>query len=100
MENWIWGLSLIALTMAIHGSGVLWIAVADAGMRGRIERQNRLSRHHVSGLVRIQAEDRAPAQLRGPLLDGNPTIWPQWDGAMELRCGPGIESAAFRPLTK
>jgi hypothetical protein len=50
MEDWIWGLSLIALTMAIHGTGVLWIALVDSSIRGRIERQNRLRRRrHVVG---------------------------------------------------
>jgi hypothetical protein len=44
MQSWIWGLLLIALTMAIHGTGVLWIALVDVGIRGRIERQNRLRR--------------------------------------------------------
>ena len=47
MENWIWGLSLIALTMAIHGRGVLWIALADASIRVRIEHQNRLRWRHL-----------------------------------------------------
>ena len=52
MENWIWGLSLIALTMAIHGTGVLWIALVDVGIRGRIERQNRLRRRrHVAEFI-------------------------------------------------
>ena len=51
MENWIWGLSLIALTMAIHGTGVLWIALVDASIRARIERQNRLRWHHVLEFV-------------------------------------------------
>ena len=46
MENWIWGLLLIALTMVIHGTGVLWIALADARIRVRIERQNRLRWRH------------------------------------------------------
>ena len=47
MENWIWGLSLIALTMAIHGTGILWIALADARIRARFERQNRLRWRHL-----------------------------------------------------
>jgi len=52
MQNWIWGLSLIALTMAIHGTGVLWIALVDVGIRGRIERQNRLRRRrHVAEFI-------------------------------------------------
>ena len=52
MQNWIWGLSLIALTMAIHVTGVLWIALVDVGIRGRIERQNRLRRRrHVAEFI-------------------------------------------------
>jgi len=46
MENWIWGLLLIAMTIAIHGTGVLWIALVDASIRVRIERQNRLRWRH------------------------------------------------------
>jgi hypothetical protein len=51
VENWIWGLLLIALTMVIHGTGVLWIALADARIRVRIERQNRLRPRHVSASI-------------------------------------------------
>jgi len=47
MENWIWGLSLIALTMAIHGVGILWIALADARIRVRIEGTRRLRWRHL-----------------------------------------------------
>jgi hypothetical protein len=57
MENWIWGLSLIALTMVIHGTGVLWISLADASIRVRIDRQNHLKRRHavefIIGLVGV-----------------------------------------------
>jgi len=57
MENWIWGLLLIALTMAIHGTGLLWIALADARIRVRIGRKMRLRPRHVSpffiGLVAL-----------------------------------------------
>ena len=42
MENWIWGLSLIAVTIAIHGTGVMWIAFVDARIRIRIEHHHRL----------------------------------------------------------
>ena len=37
--------------MAIHGTGVLWIALVDASIRARIERQNRLRWHHVLEFV-------------------------------------------------
>jgi hypothetical protein len=51
MVNWIWGLLLIALTMVIHGTGVLWTALADARIRVWIERHNRLRRSHVSACI-------------------------------------------------
>ena len=33
MENWAWGLSLIALTIAIHGAGVASMAFATVSIR-------------------------------------------------------------------
>jgi len=33
MENWVWGLSLIALTIAIHGTGIALMAFATVGIR-------------------------------------------------------------------
>jgi hypothetical protein len=47
MENWILGLLLIAVTMAIHGIGILWIAFADARIRVRIEGAHRLRWRHL-----------------------------------------------------
>jgi hypothetical protein len=35
------------MTIAIHGTGVLWIALADASIRVRIERQSRLRWRHI-----------------------------------------------------
>jgi hypothetical protein len=37
--------------MAIHASGVLWIALVDVSIRGRIERQDRLRRRHVARII-------------------------------------------------
>jgi hypothetical protein len=51
LETWIWGLSLIALTIAIHGTGVLWIALAIGSIRVRIESQNRLRLRYVPALI-------------------------------------------------
>ena len=42
MENWAWGLSLIALTIAIHGAGVAFMAFATVSIRVRLESENRL----------------------------------------------------------
>jgi hypothetical protein len=35
--NWAWGLSLIALTIAIHAMGVVMLAVVGLGFRARLE---------------------------------------------------------------
>ena len=35
--NWAWGLSLIALTIAIHTMGVVMMAVAGLWIRARLE---------------------------------------------------------------
>ena len=43
MENWTWGLSLIALTMAMHAAGVIFIALAGLSIRARIESRNHLT---------------------------------------------------------
>ena len=40
MENWAWGLSLIALTIAMHGAGVAFMAFATVSIRVRLESEN------------------------------------------------------------
>jgi hypothetical protein len=35
--NWTWGLSLIALTIALHAAGVVMMALAGFGIRARME---------------------------------------------------------------
>ncbi len=43
--NWAWGLSLIALTIAIHAMGVVMMAIAGLGIRVRLETRNLGLRH-------------------------------------------------------
>ena len=43
--NWAWGLSLIALTIAIHAMGVVTMAIAGLGIRVRLETRNLGLRH-------------------------------------------------------
>ena len=43
--NWIWGLSLIALTIAIHATGVVMMAIVGLGIRARLEIRNLGLRH-------------------------------------------------------
>ena len=45
MENWTWGLSLIALTMIIHSAGVVFIALALHTIWIRLENQSIALRH-------------------------------------------------------
>ncbi len=43
--NWIWGLSLIALTIAIHATGVVMMASVGLEIRARLEIRNLGLRH-------------------------------------------------------
>ena len=51
MENWTWGLSLIALTIAIHGAGVISIALPGVSIRARIESWNQLTLRQVAAIL-------------------------------------------------
>ena len=51
MENWAWGLSLIALTITIHAGGVALMAFATLGIRVRLERESGLTSRQVFGIV-------------------------------------------------
>jgi hypothetical protein len=50
LENWAWGLSLIALTMAMHATGVIFMALAGLSIRARIESRNHLTLRHVAAI--------------------------------------------------
>ena len=47
MENWAGGLSLIVLTIAIHTTGVIFMAFPTVRIRDRLESGNRLELRHV-----------------------------------------------------
>jgi len=51
LENWTWGLSLIALTIAIHGAGVISIALPGVSIRARIESWNQLTLRQVAAIL-------------------------------------------------
>jgi len=51
LENWIWGLSLIALTMLTHATGIALMAFATVGIRRRLVSENRLRFHHVLAIL-------------------------------------------------
>jgi hypothetical protein len=44
LEDWAWGLSLIGLTLAIHGTGLVWVAVVLEGLRDRLTSRRSLIR--------------------------------------------------------
>jgi hypothetical protein len=50
LENWTWGLSLIALTIAMHVAGVLLLTLPGASIRARIESRNRLTLRHMAAI--------------------------------------------------
>jgi hypothetical protein len=50
LENWTWGLSLIALTIAMHGAGVMLMALRGLSIRARIESRNHLSLRDVAAI--------------------------------------------------
>ena len=51
MENWAWGLSLIALTITIHAAGVALMAFGTVGIRVRLESENRLGSRQVFAIT-------------------------------------------------
>jgi len=50
VENWAWGLSLIVLTIAIHTTGVIFMAFATLRIRVRLESGNRLEVRHMAAI--------------------------------------------------
>jgi hypothetical protein len=81
--NWIWGLSLIALTIAIHSIGVVLLALADLRIRARLG-DRRLG---LRSVIPILAGLVAAAGLLLAVLHGvEAAIWAAaflWLGAFE-----------------
>ena len=50
MENWAWGLSLIAVTIAMHGAGIILMALRGLNIRARIESRNHLTLGHLAAI--------------------------------------------------
>jgi hypothetical protein len=51
LENWAWGLSLIALTITIHAVGVALMAFVTLRIRARLESENRLGSGQVFAIT-------------------------------------------------
>src|SRR5262249_14984809 len=50
LESWTWGLSLIALTIAMHGAVIILMALEGVRIRARIESRNHLTLRHVAAI--------------------------------------------------
>ena len=50
-SNWAWGLSLIALTMAVHATGIVIMAIAMLNIRSRVEAQSSLRFGHLLAVL-------------------------------------------------
>jgi hypothetical protein len=51
LENWLWGLSLTALTIAIHAIGIACMAFALLSIRVRLANRNRFGAHRLLAIV-------------------------------------------------
>ena len=81
--NWAWGLSLIALTIAIHAMGVVMMAIAGLGIRARLEIRN-LGLQHV--VLIVTGGVGAVGLLLAVLHGIEATIWAAayvWLGALD-----------------
>ncbi len=39
VQDWVWGLALIAVTVVVHATGVVMMAIGELKLRGRMERR-------------------------------------------------------------
>lgn len=51
MESWAWGLSLIALTIAMHGTGLAFMAFATVRLRVRLEGRSQIESREVFAIL-------------------------------------------------
>jgi len=50
-SSWAWGLSLIALTMGVHATGIVIMAIATLNIRSRVEARSSLRFHHLLAVL-------------------------------------------------
>jgi hypothetical protein len=50
-NNWVWGLSLIALTMAVHATAIVIMAIAVLNIRSWVEARSSLRFHHLLAVL-------------------------------------------------
>jgi hypothetical protein len=81
--NWIWGLSLIALTVAIHTMGVVLMALAGIRIRAELEAWNLSFQHVIPIVIGVVA---AAGMLLAALHGIEAAIWAAaylWLGALD-----------------
>ena len=81
--NWTWGLSLIALTIAIHAAGVVMMALVGLGVRARLEARKLGFRHLIPLVIGIVG---ATGLLLAVLHGIEAAIWAAayvWLGALD-----------------
>jgi hypothetical protein len=81
--NWTWGLSLIALTIAIHAMGVVAMAIGELGIRARLKTRKLGSWHLIPIVIGIVA---AVGLLLAVLHGIEAAIWAAayvWLGALD-----------------
>jgi hypothetical protein len=84
-SNWIWGLSLIALTMAVHATGIAFLAVLILRLRRHLETLTRLGLRHLLVLLAVQIG--AVGLLLAMLHGVEAGLWAAaywWLGGLEL----------------
>jgi hypothetical protein len=108
LDNWTWGLSLIALTIAIHATGVTFLVSVLHGFRLRLESRGLGSAHLIAIVIAaFTAMGLAPAVLHGieaafwaaaylwlGALDSTSMLRPHWQ--MMGRAGGSRRHAAVR----
>jgi hypothetical protein len=81
--NWTWGLLLIALTVTIHATGVVMMALVEFRIRARLEARKLRPRHLISIVIGIVG---AVGLLLAVLHGIEATIWAAvyvWLGALD-----------------
>ncbi len=81
--NWTWGLSLIALTIALHAAGVVMMALVGLGIRARLEARKLGLRHLIPLVIGIVG---ATGLLLAVLHGIEAAIWAAayvWLGALD-----------------
>lgn len=72
LEDWVWGLSLIGLTIAIHATGIVGLGLVGVRIGERLENQRLVLHHEVMYLIGIIG---IGGLLLGTLHGFEATIW-------------------------